>query len=258
MTYRERWVAEHPGEKFRYTVATCPFCCGYSSEESDELFCKNHGCSACWDREIPENAASEGLTAGLNTVIPEIALAAEKAAKSTLSMTEALGAVIPTPSIKDSGDRTEFKTGAVRDMREGKGRCDLMPLEVVGIASGQPIILKMKMFLDSMDTSHLYACLNDFAAVYDDGETKASAKYIGDTRYCTMFLEVAKHFEEGAKKYGENNWQKGIPVHCYIDSAIRHYLKWLRGDKDEPHDRAFVWNIMCCIWEVDCHKEDST
>ena len=66
-----------------------------------------------------------------------------------------------------------------------------------------------------------------------------------------MILEVAKHFEEGAKKYGESNWQKGIPVHCYIDSAIRHYLKWLRGDTDEPHDRAFCWNLMCCIWEVD-------
>jgi hypothetical protein len=63
-----------------------------------------------------------------------------------------------------------------------------------------------------------------------------------------MFLEVAIHFEEGAKKYGENNWQKGIPVHCYIDSAVRHYLKFLRGDKDEPHDRAFCWNILCAIW----------
>ena len=70
----------------------------------------------------------------------------------------------------------------------------------------------------------------------------------------TMFLEVAKHFEEGAKKYGENNWQNGIPVHCYIDSAVRHYLKWLRGDMDEPHDKAFVWNLMCCIWEVDYHE----
>ena len=63
-----------------------------------------------------------------------------------------------------------------------------------------------------------------------------------------MFLQVAIHFEEGAKKYGENNWQKGIPVHCYIDSAVRHYLKFLRGDMDERHDRAFVWNILCCIW----------
>jgi hypothetical protein len=63
-----------------------------------------------------------------------------------------------------------------------------------------------------------------------------------------MLLEVAKHFEEGCKKYGENNWQKGIPVRCYVDSAIRHYLKHLRGDNDERHDRAFCWNVLCCIW----------
>ena len=33
--------------------------------------------------------------------------------------------------IKDSGNRTEYETGAVRDIQEGKGRCDLMPLDVV-------------------------------------------------------------------------------------------------------------------------------
>ena len=30
--------------------------------------------------------------------------------------------------IKDSGNRTEFKTGAVRDTQEGKGRFDLLPM----------------------------------------------------------------------------------------------------------------------------------
>lgn len=154
-------------------------------------------------------------------------------------------------SILDSGDRTEFATGAVRDMREGKGRCDLMPLEVVGNIMGNPIILNLKVFLNTKDTTYLYTCLSQFAHCYEDGKTKVSAEKIYEQRYCSMFLEVAKHFEEGAKKYGENNWQKGIPAHCYIDSAVRHYLKWLRGDKDEPHDRAFVWNLMCCIWEVD-------
>ena len=29
--------------------------------------------------------------------------------------------------IKDSGERTEFSTGAVRDMHTGKGRMDLLP-----------------------------------------------------------------------------------------------------------------------------------
>lgn len=34
--------------------------------------------------------------------------------------------------LKDSGERREFGTGAVRDIQEGKGRCDLMPLDVIG------------------------------------------------------------------------------------------------------------------------------
>ena len=33
--------------------------------------------------------------------------------------------------IKDSGNRREFETGAVRDIQEGKGRCDVLPLDVV-------------------------------------------------------------------------------------------------------------------------------
>ena len=33
--------------------------------------------------------------------------------------------------IKDSGDRTEFTTGAVRDMHLGKGRMDLLPVTAI-------------------------------------------------------------------------------------------------------------------------------
>lgn len=33
--------------------------------------------------------------------------------------------------LKDSGCRREFDSGAVRDIQEGKGRCDLLPLDVV-------------------------------------------------------------------------------------------------------------------------------
>lgn len=33
--------------------------------------------------------------------------------------------------IKDSGDRTAFDTGAVRDMHQGKGRYDLLPWEAI-------------------------------------------------------------------------------------------------------------------------------
>lgn len=148
--------------------------------------------------------------------------------------------------IKDSGDRREFPTGAVRDMQEGKGRCDLLPLLVIArlleVRTGDYILRAIKAFLDKKDTKYLYSALLSFASVAYQGKTE------------TMILELAQHFENGAKKYGENNWQKGLPVNCYMDSAIRHYLKWRRGDKDEPHNSAFVWNLVCCIWEVDYHE----
>lgn len=143
-------------------------------------------------------------------------------------------------AIKDSGARQEFSTGAVRDIQKGKGRCDLMPIEVVYMLTHDIIIYYLGRFKDDGDTMNLLQVLSHFSRkVYDS--------------YETMLMEVSKHFEEGAEKYGENNWQSGLPVSCYLNSAIRHYLKYRRGDKDEDHARAFVWNIMCCIWEVDVH-----
>lgn len=148
--------------------------------------------------------------------------------------------------IKDSGNRRTFDTGAVRDIDDQKGRPTLMPLRVVArllceYSGGDYIFYQIAAFTEDTDTAHLYCALRKFATLAYEGQLE------------TMILETAKHFEEGAKKYGDHNWQKGIPVNCYLDSAIRHYLKFQRGDDDEPHDRAFVWNIMCCIWEVDYH-----
>lgn len=179
-----------------------------------------HDCDACWNAEIPrkENESKEadnGVTINAN------------------------------PHILDSGNRREFETGAVRDIQEGKGRCDLMPLDVVAefirgvldqYREGAPYYLPIReiaRFQETGDEKHLITALR-LSSVFDN--------------YFTMFLEVAIHFEEGARKYGDQNWQKGIPVRCYIDSAVRHYLKFLRGDKDEPHDRAFCWNLMCAAW----------
>lgn len=89
--------------------------------------------------------------------------------------------------IKDSGNRREFETGAVRDMSEGKGRMDLLPWQAI--------------------------------------------------------IELSKHCEAGAIKYGERNIDKGLPIHSLIDSAFRHLAKYAEGETDEPHLRAALWNI---------------
>ena len=60
---------------------------------------------------------------------------------------------------------------------------------------------------------------------------------------------VAKRFEDGAKKYGDNNWQKGsgMPMEVFYDSAMRHLFKAMAGQTDEDHLAAAAWNILCAI-----------
>lgn len=56
---------------------------------------------------------------------------------------------------------------------------------------------------------------------------------------------LARHFESGAIKYNERNWEKGQPLGRYMDSALRHAFKYLAGMRDEDHLIAACWNLMC-------------
>lgn len=164
--------------------------------------------------------------------------------------------------IQDSGNRREFETGAVRDIAEGKGRCDLLPLDIVNkyhnYYYSRPekkcspdektrkttyVFDKIDSFIRTGDVMFLYDSIYEFS------------EYETEWSFSDTIIEVSKHYEEGCKKYGERNWEKGIPVHCYIDSAVRHYLKFIRCDKDERHDRAFVWNLFCALWTIE-HKPE--
>jgi hypothetical protein len=217
MTCLEKFRQDHPHNLMDDEAiidALCPDCNNVDiMDEPDWCHCgscadaDDGSCTKCWNRQIP------GTEPTNIDITPD-------------------GTGIPIPKIKDSGERRQFDTGAVRDIQEGKGRCDLMPLDVVTEITGDPVIAYIAKFAETGDRGHLRMALDVFAG----------------SNYFDMLLEVAKHFEDGAKKYGENNWQKGIPVRCYIDSAVRHYLKYQRGDKDEPHNRAFCWNIITACW----------
>lgn len=156
--------------------------------------------------------------------------------------------------IKDSGERREFETGAVRDIAEGKGRFDLMPLYEVANLFGRD--------------HRIYSIVSDLAAMmgfeHKSSEPFATNAIYNFVAYCKdkdfeevtlsdiaeYMLEVAVHFEEGAKKYGEHNWEKGLPLNSYIDSATRHLMKHISGMTDERHDRAFIWNVLAYAYTV--------
>ena len=146
-------------------------------------------------------------------------------------------------SLPDSGQRREFGTGAVRDMGS-KGRCDLLPWDV--LADLPPFEHEdVRRFCWSMEvatrdrsTTAIRNALMDFI----------NLTYGGDVN--EAMLQVAHLYEAGARKYSERNWQKGIPVEVYLDSAGRHFLKYMRKDKDEPHDRAVIWNLLGALWTI--------
>ena len=58
---------------------------------------------------------------------------------------------------------------------------------------------------------------------------------------------LAQHYENGAVKYGDRNWEKGQPLARYLDSAIRHAYAYLGGSKDEDHLAAVAWNALAII-----------
>lgn len=157
-------------------------------------------------------------------------------------------------TIKDSGNRTEFETGAVRDIQQGKGRFDLMPLDVMSEVFAVE-------FADEFEEGSIADVLKSIADFRRTGNERwlciAIAHYSQAVHVDLpkLMLDVAKHFENGALKYGEHNWQKGIPVSRYIDSALRHLMKDCCGMSDENHEAAFVWNLMCAAWTM-AHKPE--
>lgn len=137
--------------------------------------------------------------------------------------------------ILDSGARREFASGAVRDCADGKGRCDLLPLDVIAEWMNDDILDYIGEYIRCGNPANLWRGVEEFCALHN-------------WDFYSMLIEVSKQFEDGANKYKPRNWESGILLHCYIDSALRHYIKYCRGDKDEPHDRAVCWNLICAIW----------
>ncbi len=58
---------------------------------------------------------------------------------------------------------------------------------------------------------------------------------------------LAIHFEKGALKYDERNWEKGQPISRMMDSGLRHANAYLQGERDEDHLIAAAWNILCAV-----------
>lgn len=101
--------------------------------------------------------------------------------------------------LKDSGDREQYDTKAIRDSRVGKGRYDL---------------------------------LSPFA-----------------------IRRIAGIYESGAIKYADRNWEKGMPISRFLDSALRRIFQYIMGHRDEDHLAQAGWNILGALHMEHTHPE---
>jgi hypothetical protein len=59
--------------------------------------------------------------------------------------------------------------------------------------------------------------------------------------------EVARTCAEGAAKYDDFNWERGMPTHDLLNHAIAHIYAFLAGDRSEPHLPHAAWNLLAAI-----------
>lgn len=62
------------------------------------------------------------------------------------------------------------------------------------------------------------------------------------------FERVVGIYTRGASKYGDRNWEKGQPMSRMLASLLRHLFQYIKGDRDEDHAGAVIWNMLALMW----------
>lgn len=69
-----------------------------------------------------------------------------------------------------------------------------------------------------------------------------------------FLFAVGKTLSEGAVKYGEHNWRKGLPTSSTMNHVLQHIAKYIEGDVTEEHLAHAACGLMFQIY-FDAHPE---
>lgn len=71
-----------------------------------------------------------------------------------------------------------------------------------------------------------------------------------DLCYEPLLTDWAELMQRGAVKYEERNWERAETIeelNRFKASAFRHFIQFIRGDEDEAHHAAVLFNIGGCM-----------
>ena len=188
-----------------------------------------------------------------------------------------------TNYLKMDGEKAAFESGAIRYTKTGKGRYDLIPNEIIADIISHAndmfeekavrIVSKADVVEDAYrgdpKDRFVHTIINVIIDHYAPGDIVEdnmglTANEVTFTSFTNGFFHMLKdlaiHYENGAEKYGVDNWKKGIPVTggdrggSFMDSAMRHLTQYLIGLEDEPHYISCIWNCVCGLWTL-CQQQ---
>lgn len=58
---------------------------------------------------------------------------------------------------------------------------------------------------------------------------------------------LAATYAEGAAKYDDHNWRKGMPFSSTLNHAMRHLTLWNSGDTSEDHLAHAAWGLFALM-----------
>ena len=176
----------------------------------------------------------------------------------------------------DKNKLEDFGTGAKREDKSGKGRYDLIPGDVMqdfedyvekeftrceGVIKSptEVDVSSSAYFNDWQDENNYYKFIVNvtawnFVRIPIDKDEMTYVEF--RKGFYEMRKALAKHYEEGAKVHGVDNWKKGLPIYgserggCFLDSMRRHTDQMLQRKTDEPHAVAALWNAFCAVWTL--------
>lgn len=162
--------------------------------------------------------------------------------------------------------RDTFSSGAVRD--KFPYRYDLMSEKVIVNVIDRLVALPE---CDVQDPDALRLAARELvqALLQKDPEGIANSltAYVSEKLYIetiAAIYEVVKLYAaalyEGASKYGERNWEKGLPDSNLINHALAHLFGDLSDEGSEDHLSHLVWNALTLVHfhtDVDKNSDDS-
>lgn len=199
-----------------------------------------------------------------------------------LNITTTSESTNPTDLKTDVTKLEDFGTGAKREDKSGKGRYDLIPGDIMnavedyaykqwfvnGVTTVTDTDVSESAYFDDwtdIEAYYEFICnmICNFFAPTKSSFTSDCGEITGEYSWngfrvglITMRKALAKHYEDGAKIHGVDNWKKGLPIYgsgrggCFLDSMRRHTDQALAGMVDEPHAIAAIWNAFGAAWTL--------